>query len=385
MFAMFGAFSESEMHIKKQRLMRGKRARAEKGYYIGGPILFGYKVDENKKLVHDEQKANTVRKMFYMYSKGLSLSAIATELCSTGEMDKLHWKLVYTHIHKLLQRPEYFGGHGVTLNTNYPPIISEELFNKVQILLHSHSHPHSKIKYIYYAHKLLRCKIDGHCLTTTMSNCCYRYGGDVYIKDEQKHLRVVSWNINMNLVDSILWHFTKKYRRTHSAADIKKMRKELEDEMLVLKRKIGKSKRDIEDYNGRIRKTNERIINGKMSESHGDELIRDFEYEIMTLKDNIEHWETAILNATCQYQILDMGIYQKSVDNVTNDNERYDIIHQCIKVVWVDKVKYARYKFEIVFIDDTSVSFENIPNNFNRVLLNDGKWESFERLVRFSR
>ena len=163
------------------------------------------------------------------------------------------------------------------------------------------------------------------------------------------------------------------------------MRKELEDEMLVLKRKIGKSKRDIEDYNGRIRKTNERIINGKMSESHGDELIRDFEYEIMTLKDNIEHWETAILNATCQYQILDMGIYQKSVDNVTNDNERYDIIHQCIKVVWVDKVKYARYKFEIVFIDDTSVSFENIPNNFNRVLLNDGKWESFERLVRFSR
>lgn len=385
MFAMFGAFSESEMHIKKQRLMRGKRARAEKGYYIGGPVLFGYIVDENKKLVHDEQKANTVRKMFYMYSNGISISAIATELCSTGELDKLDWKLVYTHIYKLLQRPEYYGGHGVTINTNYPPIISKELFDKVQLLLHSKSHPHTKIKYIYYAHKLLRCRKDGHCLTTTISNCCYRYSGDVYIKDELKHLRVVSWNININLIDSVLWHYTKIYRKTHSASDIKKMRKELEDEIIVLKRKIGKSKRDIKEYDTQIRKTNERIIKGKMSESHGDEIISKIEYEINNLEENITHWETAILNATCQYQILDMGIYQKSVDNITNDKERYDIIHQCIKVVWVDKVTYGRYEVEIIFIDDSSVCFETIPNNYDRVLLSNGTWECFERLERFIR
>lgn len=385
MFAMFGAFSESEMHIKKQRMLRGKKARAENGYYIGGPILFGYKVDENKKIIPDEKKAKVVRKMFKMYLKGESLSSIATELCSTGELEKLNWKLVYTHIHKLLQRPEYYGGHGVTINTHYPPLISEELFNKVQQLLHTNSHPHSKVKYIYFAHKLLRCRNDGHCFTPTISNCCYRYGGDVYIKDEQKHLRVVSWNVNMNLVDSILWHFTKQYRRKHSECDIKKLRKELEDKILVLDRKIEKSKRDIKDYNTKIQKANERVVMGKMSDEQGDELIMKFKYEIESLEENIQYWKSSAFNLNCEYQILDMGIYQKSVDNVTDDKERYDIIHQCIKVVWVDKIGYSRFKYEIVFIDDSSIRFETVPNNHNRVLLEDGKWEYFERYDRFSR
>jgi hypothetical protein len=218
-----------------------------------------------------------------------------------------------------------------------------------------------------------------------MSNCCYRYSGDVYLKDEQKHLRVVSWNINMNLIDSILWHFAKLYRRKHSASDVRKLRKEIEEKTLVLERKIRKGKRDIEDYNTKILKTNERIIMGKMSEKQGDELIQKFKDEICQIEENILHWETSLLNMNCEYQVLDMGIYQKSVDNVTDDKERYDIIHQCINVVWVDKVCSARYKYEIVFIDDSSVCFETVPNNRNRVLLEDGTWEYFKRYERFSR
>ena len=385
MFAMFGAFSESEMHIKKQRMMRGKKARAERGYYIGGPVLFGYRVDEHKKLILDEQKADVVRKMFNLYSKGESLSAIATELCSTGELEKLNWKLVYTHIHKLLQRHEYYGGHGETINTNYPPIISKELFDKVQILLHNRSHPHTKMKYIYFAHKLLRSRIDGHCFTPTISNCCYRYGGDVYIKDEQKHLRVVAWNVNMNLIDSVLWHYAKVFRKKHSVSDIKKLRKELEDRIVVLERKIVKAKRDIKEYNAKILKANERVVMGKMSDEQGDMLIKKFRDEIEKLGQNVLLWETELLNSDCEYHILDLGIYQKSVDNVKDDKERYDIIHQCIKVVWVDKIGFARYKFEIIFMDDSTVCFETVPNNHNRILLNDGTWEYFKRYERFTR
>lgn len=385
MFAMFGAFSESEMHIKKQRMMRGKRAKADNGYYIGGKVLFGYKVDKQKRFVIDEQKANVVRKMFNMYLKGESICAIATELCNTGELDKLDWKIVYTHIHKLLQRPEYYGGHGNTLYTNHPPIISKELFDKVQTLLHSHSRPHTRMKYIYFAHKLLRCRMDGHYLAPIISCCSYRYGSDVTIKEDKKHLRIVTWNINMNLMDSILWHFTKMYRRKHSAADIKKLRKELEEKKVVLERKIIKGKRDIEDYNTKIRKANERIVMGKMSDEQGDELIQKFKEEIEKLEENIAHWETSVLNITCEYQILDMGIYQQSVDNVTDDKERYDIIHQCINVVWVDKVSHGRLRFEIVFIDESTITFETITNNYNRVLLEDGTWEYFKRYDRFSR
>lgn len=385
MFAMFGAFSESEMQIKKQRLMRGKRSRAEMGYYIGGPVLFGYAVDKNKKLVIDDQKANIVRKMFNLYINGESISSIATELGSTGELDKPYWRLVYTNIYKILRRPEYYGGHGDTINTKYPAIISEELFNKVQLRLNDRSHPHSKLKYIYFAHKLLRCREDRHCFSPVVSIGCYKYGGKVYVKNENKELRVITWNININLIDSILWHYAKKYRKSHSVSDIKKMRKDLEEKILVLERKIAKGEKDIKDYEAKINKVNERIIMGKMKDKQGDKMIQDFEDGINNTEQNIAHWQTDLVNKSCEFHGLDMGIYQTSVDNVVSDKERHDIIHQCIKVVWVDKIGYARYKLEIVFVDDTSVCVQTIPNNNNRILLDDGTYECFEHLNRFSR
>lgn len=383
MFAVFGAVAESEMHIKKQRMMRGKRARAMEGYYIGGPVLFGYRVDVDKKLVPDEKKAEVVRKMFNMYLRGQSMSAIATELCSTGEIDKLDWRLCYTHIYKLLQRPEYYGGHGSTINTNYPAIISEKMFKKVQELLHANSHPHSKTKYIYYSHKLLRCRKTKRCFTPTISNCTYRYPVDTYIKDDQKHLRVNSWHININLIDSILWHYARMYRKNHSATDIKRLRTEIEEKIKRFKNMIKTGKRKIKEYDERIDKTNERIVSGKMNEEKGDKLIEKFKEEIIDLEDNIYQWETKILNIICENQMLDMDIYQKSVDNVQDDKERYDIIHSCISAVWVDKTGRGRYRFEIVFTDDSTICFETIPNNSNRVLLDDGKWEYFKRYERF--
>ena len=71
------------------------------------------------------------------------------------------------------------------------------------------------------------------------------------------------------------------------------------------------------------------------------------------------------------------------IKNVTDDKERYDIIHQHLKVVWVEKMKRGTYKFEIVFIDDSTVIFETVPNNFVRVRLSDETWEYFERFDRF--
>lgn len=52
-------------------------------------------------------------------------------------------------------------------------------------------------------------------------------------------------------------------------------------------------------------------------------------------------------------------------------------------MVWVEKMKRGTYKFEIVFIDDSTVIFETVPNNFVRVRLSDEIWEYFERFEFF--
>ena len=54
-----------------------------------------------------------------------------------------------------------------------------------------------------------------------------------------------------------------------------------------------------------------------------------------------------------------------------------------MKVVWVDKVARATYRLEIVFIDDSTVTFETVPNNFYRFRYLDGTWEYFERFDRY--
>lgn len=384
-FAMFCALSQSEMHIKQQRLIRGKKAKAAQGYYIGGALLFGYNVDSHNKLIVDEEKAKIVRKMFNMYLNGGTISSIATELCATGELNKLHWKQAYSQVYKILVRHEYYGGNGLTENHKYPPIITKQLFDDVQKLLRQKSRPHSKTKYIYYAQKLLRCRKDNHCFVPTISSCCYRYGGDVYIKDEHRHLRVVSWNINMNLVDSILWHFAQQFRNLHKPNDIIKYKRKIEDEITKLKRKLNKAISDIKEYESKTLKVNERIIYGKMSEIQGDDLIRKFKREIDDLQQNIAYYETKIGNLTCEYHLVDLDLFENSIESIVDDKERYDIIHQCIKVVWVDKMKFGRYKFELIFVDDTKICFETIPNNDKRILLESGKYEHFKRLDRFNR
>ena len=384
-FAMFSALSQSEMHVKQQRMSRGKKAKAAQGYYIGGPILFGYGIDSNNKFIVDEEKAKVVRKMFNMYLNGGTISSIATELCATGELDKLHWKHAYSQVYKILVRHEYYGGRGVTINVNYPPIISKKLFDDVQKLLHQKSHPHSKTKHIYYAHKLLRCREDNHCFVPTISNCCYKHSGDIYIKDEQRHLRVISWNINMNLVDSILWHFTQKFRKLHKPNDIIKYKRKIENDIIKFRHKLDKATADIKKYESQILTANERVVYGKMSEQQGDALIRKFQCEIDELQQNIAYYDTTISNLGCEYHMVDLGLLEESIENIVDDRTRYDIIHQCIKVVWVDKTDFGRYKFELVFKDDTKVCFETIPNNHKRVLLENGRFEYFERLNRFNR
>ena len=382
MFAMFGAFAESEMHIRKQRMMRGKRAKSENGYYVGGKVLFGYKVREDKKFIVDEQKADIVRKMFNMYLNGETISSVTTELSSLGELDSLSWRAGYIQVQRLLTRPEYYGGNSGIIN-NYPPIISKELFDEVQKLLHDRSRPHSKTKYVYYAHKLLRDRRSNHCFSPTMSNCTYRYMVDTYIKDEEKHLRVECWHININLVDSILWHFARKYRKNHSVSDFRKMRKEINSKLNILERKIVTGKNKIEEYQKRINKANERIVYGKMSEEQGDKLIMKSQQSIDELQRNISQWNKQLITLNNEYQGLNIDVYQKSVDNVQDDRERHDIIHQCMKVVWVDKVARATYRLEIVFIDDSTVTFETVPNNFYRFRYLDGTWEYFERFDRY--
>ena len=72
-FSLFATMSKQEMEIKNERFKRAKERNKLEGRYNGGRIKLGYKLDENKYFIVDEEKAQIVRNIFeWFVNDGLS-------------------------------------------------------------------------------------------------------------------------------------------------------------------------------------------------------------------------------------------------------------------------------------------------------------------------
>lgn len=138
--------------------MKGLRVNAEQMLHNGGLPPYGYTVGSDKKLYIDEAKAPAVRKMFEMYAAGMSYKQIAQWLDDNGFTTVKGGNFKSTSIKTILenekycgtyfwnkraskdfrgmrnshqQKEDYYQVHGAI-----EPIVSEELFDKVQERLH---------------------------------------------------------------------------------------------------------------------------------------------------------------------------------------------------------------------------------------------------------
>lgn len=134
----------AEMYSRdlSQKVKRGIKESILKGNFIGGYILYGYKV-ENKKIVIDESTAPAIRYLFNEYANGKSKKQIITELNQQGYRTSKGKQLSYTSFQNNLKNIKYTGvfDNGELQNKEYyPAIIDKELFLKVQEKLNEHKH-----------------------------------------------------------------------------------------------------------------------------------------------------------------------------------------------------------------------------------------------------
>ena len=152
---ILASFSELERDSIKQRSKSGIRANVARGGSGQGVIkAYGYKVVE-KKLVIDEEESKVVKLIFELYIKGNGTTKIAKYLnensiptkynITFGEKiinlrrvekkgNEFHW--VDGTVHHILKNPIYKGKrrHGQEF-FDIEPIVTNEVFEKVQILL----------------------------------------------------------------------------------------------------------------------------------------------------------------------------------------------------------------------------------------------------------
>lgn len=143
---MIGTFAEFERKTINERTKCGRIKTASDGGYAGGEPAFGYKAIEGEIMI-DVQRASIVKKVFKLYSEGMSMGEIAEKLnrmkipTKTGK-----GKWMKQNISYILGNQTYLGiykydgkseKNGIKNEGQITVIISKQLWNKVQRRKHT--------------------------------------------------------------------------------------------------------------------------------------------------------------------------------------------------------------------------------------------------------
>lgn len=356
-FALFGTMAEEEARLTKERMSRGKKHKQAIGGYIGGKPLFGYTF-ENDRLTINYAESEIVKKVYNMYESGLSTRSIALELMETGELKQKILNNANGIVQNIVSRPEYYGGESNISNYKYPAIITKTQFEKCREIAKDKSKEHTRVKKHFLCKRLLICKYNGYVLTPNKRTNQYK----LYTIDKKYNMTV-----NIDNMDKMVWDALMEYVNTHGEEETNKV--ELEKEMYIATRKVQQATRNIVELTKQIDRIENRIIEGKMSESKGDKMIEEKKFEIKEQQDIIDK-NNYIVNIKCE------ALYEEQykIDyNNLDELERQTLVRKYIEKVELEKYtdKRGHYKVTVVFKDNTTVMYK---------YWSSGPWSNIERI-----
>ena len=338
--AVLEASAEYYSRDLSKKVKRGMRETAIKGGFLGGKCPVGYK-SVNGNIVIDEETAPSVAYAFEQYAEGTPGRKIIAALKG--------WTFTEKNLHKTLKNAKYTGeyttcrdadGNGVIM-TNYPAIISKELFDRVQARLKAKAHAPAtaKAKVEYILQGKAYCGMCGSRLIgdsgTGKSGAKYYY----YACGQKKRLHTckkinekkdfIEWYVVEQTLDYVL---TPGRIDIIAAAVVAEYDKEFNtDAVKDLERRIAKLGKEIKNA------VNFLISSGEMSllkptEERVAELTaqkEDLEIDLAKLQiaseirytvEDIKSW----LKQVCSGDIMDMDFRQKIIDVFINSIYLYD-------------------------------------------------------------
>lgn len=127
---MLGSFAEFERKLIAERTKGGRISNGKNELHAGGRIPFGYKINEDKKLIIDEEAAKTVKKIFKLRCKNKSLKEIGDEVGMTKQ-----------RVHNIIRNKIYMGVYEYdgkvehnNINFKVQSIVTPYTFNKANLI-----------------------------------------------------------------------------------------------------------------------------------------------------------------------------------------------------------------------------------------------------------
>ena len=340
MFSIFSSFSETEMSIKKERMMRGRRYNKAVGKHSGGRTPFGYTTDKDKFYIVHPQNAEIVRRIFSSYANdGKSMWMIAKELKEEGHFPKMTIYTLFQAIYIWLSKDIYVG------NSSFPPIISKTMFEKAQKAKNAHkrgpkrSHKNTfLLKGIVYDERNGRRMV---CESGIQSYCVIPYGG-VCIKRQY--------------IDPIVWDYSKRMYQKH-IMNKTLYRRQLQRELDTLGKKTDNLNREVKSIIEKIDKVEERMIFGNLSAIRGEALI----YSLKEKKDDTDRRLVELTNETIakHQQLVEIDLKENFDERAMTLDEKIAIVKKVVKKVTVRRPSRCVAHISIFNrIDDTVSVYE---------------------------
>lgn len=108
-FAVLAGMAAQERLTIIQRTIAGKKEKAGRGGFAGGPAPLGYATDKNRGLRVVAEEAETVRRIYTLRKQGLKLQEIANLLNAEGVPTKRGGRWYPGTVRYILDNPKYQG------------------------------------------------------------------------------------------------------------------------------------------------------------------------------------------------------------------------------------------------------------------------------------
>ena len=166
MESIFEGYAEYYSAELSQKVKRGMRETRNKGNYQGGPLIYGYKV-ENKKILINEEQAEVVRFIYEQYAIGVYVKDIMSELNSKGIYNKGK-PFARNTIYKILKNEKYSGIYRYkdeVFTDMYPQIVPTSTFEIVRNKVENNKYGKQSTETVYLLRNKIKCGYCGSSIT----------------------------------------------------------------------------------------------------------------------------------------------------------------------------------------------------------------------------
>ena len=350
-YGVFSAMAQNGADEIKANTVRGKNRSMKEGKSATGKLLYGYKKDDNGKIIEDTEQADHIRDIFNWYvEKDIAVVNIYRELVDKGIFkESTTERNGIARIRDILKNPAYYGGKHqkkhlkvkdkdgklvekirvVTEAKRYPAIITKELFDAAEKRLKERiSKPKVNTKNVYYAKGLIRFMgmKEPHRMVANRQTITYRVPDNLH-----------RFSISINTIDTILWEAaTHLYVQMLSKSTLQEIER-LKALIPENETKILTAQKKIEEIDVKRKKAYQAFEDGGITREEYKERIlqhtesqKEQEAKIVKYKERIRFIDNQIKKqGDGEWRPIDVD----EIKSITDDYRRKEIIDKVIESI----------------------------------------------------